>query len=189
VRALVISMTLSGCGFTASAPASDAAAIDGSPGGGSASIDAPMSAIDAPLMAIDAPAPHDCGASYVTLSGSGTSSKYKKVNTLTTWPTARAACAADTAHLVIPETLAEGMAVHAFVSPSNPSPFYWAGIEDENDDGVWKTVLGQTFASPPFQSGQPTNDDDEFYILVGSNGRFYDWYVNGGQEYACECAP
>jgi len=190
VRALVISVTITGCGFSASAPTGGPAAIDASPGGGTPSpTDAPKPAIDAPMLAIDAPAVHDCGASYMTIPNSGTSSKYRKVNTLTTWPTAKAACAADTAYLVIPETLAEGMAVFTFVDPGNNSPFYWAGIEDPNNDNVWTSVLGQTFTSPPFQTGQPTNASDESYILVGSNGRFYDWHDYGTQEYACECAP
>lgn len=145
--------------------------------------------IDAPMVIIDAPTVHDCGPSYVTVAASGTQSKYRKVNALTTWPTAKAMCVQDTAYLVIPETLTEGAAISQFVGPDSDSPYYWAGIEDPNNDNVWTTVLGQTFVSPPFQSGQPSNNTGEIYILVGTNGRFYDWVSNGAQEYACECAP
>lgn len=198
----VLLVAMAGCGFSVqtsgSQPPGDADGIDApridAPGTVSDApptmIDATPPPIDAPMPIIDAaPPPHDCGPGYVTVAGSGTLSKYKKVNALTTWPAAKAACANDTAYLMIPETLAEGMAVFGYVDPANNSPFYWAGIEDPNNDNVWTTVLGQTFANPPFQQGQPSNGPGEIYILVGANGRFYDWVSNGTQEYACECAP
>jgi hypothetical protein len=184
----VLLVVLTGCGFTTQSsggqPSNDASDTP--------LIDAAIPILDAPMQMIDAPpppVPHDCGGGYVTLGNSGTQSKYKKVNQLTTWTTAKAACANDTAYLVIPETLAEGIAVFTYVNPNNNSPYYWAGIEDPNNDSIWTTVLGTTFANPPFQSGQPSNNSGEIYILVGSNGRFYDWRQDGTQEYACECAP
>ena len=50
-------------------------------------------------------------------------------------------------------------------------------------------MLNQTFPSPPWAPGQPSNNAGENTILVASSGKFYDYLTNAPQEYACECAP
>ena len=174
------------------AATNDAAAIDASV------IDARLvdaSVIDARLVdaqQIDA-RPIDAGTpgctGYQAVTGASVTSRYRKVNTLTTWAGASSNCTSDGGFLIIPETPAEAVAIHSFVAPDADSPFYWAGISDTNLDGTWITVLGQTFANPPFASTQPNQRPGEFYILVASNGQFYDYFNNAAQEFACECVP
>lgn len=196
MRAVLVVSALVGCGFQGTSSTGAPVPGDGTITTIDAAIDAPDvpgidAAIDAPMIdaAIDAPPVHSCGTGYVAVAGSGTLSTYRKYNTNTTWQTARATCQQATAYLVIPETTAEAIAVYDFVSPANNSPFYWAGIEDADNNNVWMTVLGTPFVNPPWAQGQPSNGTGENYVLVGSSGSFYDYLGNAVQEYACECAP
>lgn len=197
MRVVLVVSALVGCGFQGTSSTGTPG-----PGDGPSTIDAAIDAIDAPDIpgidaaidapidaAIDAPPVHSCGTGYVAVAGSGTLSTYRKYTTYTTWQTAKATCEQATAHLVIPETTAEAIAVYDFISPANNSPFYWAGIEDADNNNVWMTVLGTPFVNPPWAQGQPSNGTGEIYILVGSSGLFYDYLSNAVQEYACECAP
>lgn len=183
----VLLIALVGCGFDAGTSA---------PGDGSAPVDAPPGTVDpdaAPNAIPDAAPdggtpPRSCGAAYVALPAAGTSSTYRKVNTSNSWPNARGICAADDAYLVIPETPTEALAVGAFVAPRAGSPYYWAGISRVNT--TWTTVLGAAFANPPWGTDQPNQRQGEIYVLVqASNGTFWDYFDNGSQEFACECAP
>lgn len=193
MRAIWLFVALAGCGFTGtSAGGGNPPATDGSTTvDGAQAIDAAPSTVDAPVQPPDAPpdapAANSCGSGYVTIAGAGTST-YRKVNTPAQWNTAKTDCENDGngAHLVIPTDKAEGALIYAYVNPDTDSPYFWAGIEDMNDDGVWKTVLGDTYANPPWGPSQPDNDD---CVLIGSSGSFYDWACNASQEYACECPP
>jgi hypothetical protein len=190
---LVLLIAVAGCSFQRGSQSN--AQHDASESHDGRQLDSPVLANDSTLP-IDAmkdasvmvDAPHTCPG-YAAVSGTGTASTYRKVNTGTLWTTAKTACEADGAHLVIPGTNAEARAVYTFVNPNAGSPYYWAGIEDSNFDGVWTTVLGQTFNVTPWGPSQPSHNNGEIYMLVDSMGRFYDWYFNGAQEYACECEP
>ena len=123
------------------------------------------------------------------VTGAPAGSRYRKVNTLTTWAGADADCTSDGGYLVIPGSMGEAVAIGTFVNPASTSPFYWAGIEDPERDGTWTTVLGATQTYLPWTPAQPNGRLGEIYVLVEDNGRFWDWYDNGAQEYACECNP
>ena len=123
------------------------------------------------------------------VTGAPAGSRYRKVNTLTTWAGADADCTSDGGYLVIPNTAGEASAIGTFVNPAGTSPYYWAGIEDPERDGTWTTVLGATQTFLPWAPGQPNGRLGEIYVLVEDNGRFWDWYDDGAQEYACECNP
>lgn len=179
-------VVLVGCGFQiAGTPGDGAASDDAAPGDGPRA-DGPPAPPDAPP---DAPAPRVCGAAYVAVAGAGTTSTYRKDNAGAAWTTARTSCMADGAHLMIPETLTEAMAVYAFVAPAADSPFYWIGVADPENDGSWTTVLGQLVASPPWATSQPTNAGGDDSVLVAATGRWYDYDNDAPQEYACECPP
>ena len=162
----------------------DAAAIDAPPPIDARPIDAPPP-IDA--RPIDAPPPRCVG--YQVVTGAPATSRYRKVNTLTTWAGADADCTSDGGYLVIPGSMSEAVAIGTFVNPAGTSPYYWAGIEDPERDGVWTTVLGATQTYLPWAPAQPNARAGEIYVLVEDNGRFWDWYDDGTQEYACECNP
>lgn len=179
MRVLLL-LAFAGCGFEVT--------------GGSSVVDGPATSSDAPvgdaLPPPDARLPdarplHVC-AGYVTVAGTGTASTYKKFNLGTAWPVAKARCQQDTAHLVIPETVAEATAIHTFVNPSANSPYYWAGLVRTNGGVV--DVFGAAFVDPPWASNQP-NDGPADPVLVDADGKFYDYPSSAAQEFACECAP
>lgn len=145
----------------------------------------PDAAPDAP----DAPPPKVCAAAYVAVPAAQTSSKYRRVQVQTAWLVAKADCESDGGHIVIPETQAEALAIHAFVDPLDSSPYFWAGISDPEQDGAWVTVTGVPFTTITWGDDDPDQRAGEIYALVYSDGTYFDWFDNGIQEYACECAP
>jgi hypothetical protein len=130
-----------------------------------------------------------CAAAYQPLPAAQTQSKYRRVQVQTPWLDAKADCESDGGYLVIPETTTEAVAVHAFVDPLDSSPYFWAGILDPEQDAQWMTVTGVPFTIPAWGSGDPDQRVGEIYAIVYSDGKFYDWFDYGEQEYACECAP
>lgn len=188
MRAFLLFVALGGCGFHG-APGGGDQPIDAAASSDGSLVDAPPNTVDAPLQpdaSPDAPPlPNSCGAGYATVAGAGTST-YRRVNTPATWDTATVDCADDGngAHLVIPKDKAEALLIYNFVEPDSGSPYFRAGIEDMNDDGTWTTVLGTTYANPPWAPSEPDDDD---CVLIGSTGAFYDYSCNALQEYACEC--
>ncbi len=128
-----------------------------------------------------------CAAGYVAVPAAQTTSKYRKVNVQTEWLVAKADCESDGGHLVIPETTTEAIAIHELVAPLSSSPYYWAGISDPDQDGQWMTVTNVPFPNIPWGSGDPDQRSGEIYAIVYSDGKYFDWFDYGTQEYACEC--
>ncbi|MCX5741294.1 MAG: C-type lectin domain-containing protein [Proteobacteria bacterium] len=180
---LVVVSTVGACSFHgAGVPAIDAT-VDPSNGDGAQVVDGRVVDSAAPP---DAPVPHSCGAGYVSLAGAQTTSTYKAFGGAL-WQAAKARCESDTAHLVIPETTAEAVAVYNLIDPATASPYYWAGISDQQHTNTWVTVFDQPI-SPHWGPGQPNLRPIDTYVLVSSNGDMFDWN-DAGQEFACECAP
>jgi hypothetical protein len=154
--------------------------------------DAPMAQAPdaAPDAKPDAPVtPKVCAAAYVAVPAAQTQSKYRRNQAQTAWLTAKADCASDGGHLVIPETVTEAIAVFNFIDPLDTSPYFWAGIQDPEQDGQWMTVTNVPFAAMTWGDNDPDQRAGEIYAIVGSNGMYYDWFDDGEQEYACECSP
>jgi|MudIll2142460700_1097286.scaffolds.fasta_scaffold11662_3 hypothetical protein len=145
----------------------------------------PDAAPDAPP---DAPA-KVCAAAYIAVPAAQTQSKYRRVQVQTEWLVAKADCESDGGHIVIPETTTEAMAVHAFVDPLSSSPYFWAGISDPELDGSWMTVTGVPFTAITWGDNDPDQRTGEIYAIVFSDGKYFDWFDYGTQEYACECEP
>lgn len=130
-----------------------------------------------------------CAAAYASVPAAQTTSKYRRVQVQRTWTAAKADCESDGGHLAIPETAVEAIALHAYVDPLDSSPYIWVGILDPELDGTWVTVTGQPFSAISWGTGDPDQRAGEIYSLVFSDGKFFDWFDYGTQEYACECAP
>lgn len=137
----------------------------------------------------DAPPPKVCASAYVAVPAAGTQSKYRRNQAQTPWLTAKADCASDGGHLVIPETTTEAIAVYAFIDPLDSSPYFWAGISDPELDGQWTTVTSVPFTAMVWGDNDPDQRTGEIYAIVDSSGNYYDWFDDGSQEYACECTP
>jgi hypothetical protein len=175
-RAWVSFCWIAGCAFESTGPAP--------------SVDARLPADarpDTPTILPDASAPTCAG--YLVLPEAQTTSRYRRVNAPTRWDDAKAGCEADGGHLVIPETQKEAVAVHAFVAPAAVSPYYWAGISDPERDGYWTTIKGEAFEDLDWGAGEPDRRTGEIYLLVFANGKLYDYFETGVEEYACECEP
>lgn len=182
----VVLVAVVGAGCTFEAPVANGPSLPADP-----NLDAALG-IDARLP--DAVPPPDafvnvCAAAYVTVPAAQTQSKYRRVQVQTEWLVAKADCESDGGHLVIAETAAEAIAIHALVDPLETSPYFWAGISDTERDGQWTTVLGQPFTVPSWGIDDPDQRTGEIYALIYADGTYYDWFDYGTQEYACECSP
>jgi hypothetical protein len=142
---------------------------------------------DAPMP--DAPPAKVCASSYVAVPAAQTQSRYRRVQVQTAWLDAKADCASDGGHLIIPETATEALAIHAFVDPLDSSPYFWAGISDPEQDAQWITVTGVPFTAMVWGDNDPDQRLGEIYAIVYADGTYYDWFDYGEQEYACECTP
>jgi hypothetical protein len=158
------------------------------PPGNFATPDAPQTPDAAPVTP-DAPPAQVCAAAYVSVPAAQTQSKYRRVQVQTPWLSAKANCAADGGHLVVPNTPTEATAIFAFIDPLDTSPYYWAGISDPEQDGQWMTVMGSPFTVPAWGANNPQQRVGEIYAIVYSDGSYFDWFDDGSQEYACECEP
>lgn len=151
--------------------------------------DAPKPPDAAPDAPPDAPPAKVCAAAYVSVPATQTQSKYRRVQVQTQWLTAKANCASDGGHLVVPNTATEATAIFAFVDPLDSSPYFWAGIADPEQDSQWMTVTSTPFTVPTWGASNPQQRAGEIYAIVDGLGRYYDWFDDGTQEYACECEP
>lgn len=185
MRSVSSLMLLAACGFEATlTPDGNINPTDAKPAAGDAAPGMP----GMPGMP-DAPPAKVCAASYVAVPAAQTASTYRRVQVLTGWLAAKANCAADGGQLVVPETRAEAMAIHAFVDPLDISPYFWAGISDPERDGQWITVTGAPFRVLDWGANDPDRRPGEIYARVDEDGNFYDWFDYRFQEYACECTP
>ncbi|MBA3500557.1 MAG: C-type lectin domain-containing protein [Deltaproteobacteria bacterium] len=183
MRSGALCLLVGACGFeTQVPPSSDLSNPD-------ASTKLPDAAHDAAAISIDAPPPKVCAAAYVAVPPTQTQSKYRRIQVQTAWLTAKADCESDGGHMIIAETATEAIAIHAFVDPLDSSPYCWVGILDPERDGQWKTVTNKPFTVPSWGANNPQQRAGEIYALVYSDGKYFDWFDDGAQEYACECEP
>ena len=155
----------------------------------------PGPVIDAAPDEIDAGPPDAdrCPAGYVQLSMSHPH-RYKVVDTLVTWATARDACAAEGAYLAIPDNDEEAAAIAVHDEG-------WIGLTDVAAEGMWVTVRGQFAPYLSWAPGEPDDDTTEeptgqdcanLYGTMGTDfARFDDTYCTMVRvhAYVCECEP
>ncbi len=137
----------------------------------------------------DAPPPNMCAAAYIAVPAAQTQSKYRRVQVPKLWTTAKADCASDGGHLVVPNTITEATAIFAFIDPLDTDPYYWAGITDPEQDAQWVTVMGGSFNVPTWGDNDPDQRLGEIYAMIDSSGSYFDYFDDATQEYACECEP
>ena len=90
---------------------------------------------------------------------------------------------------MIPNTATEAIAIFNFIDPLDTSPYFWAGIQDPELDGQWMTVTNVPFTAMTWGDNDPDQRTGEIYAIVAGDGKYYDWFDDGEQEYACECTP
>lgn len=94
-------------------------------------------------------------------------SYYRSTGSMT-WTDARQACINMGGHLVTSTSLAENNFLF------NLWPNGWIGLTDEQTEGVWKWVTGETYSWSYWNSGEPNNAGNEDYIQFVGGGRWND---------------
>jgi Lectin C-type domain len=157
---------LAGCAFSASTSESpDAADID-------ARIDA----------RVDAP-PQAC-AGYVTVPGAPATSRYRLLDRARAVADLTAQCAADGAHLVVIDDMAEFNAVGAVAI--RLGGFFWVGVGDAAVEGKWMTAKGAPATFLPWDRTQPNGLLTENCVLQGPSA-FFDFRCSSSYPSVCEC--
>jgi hypothetical protein len=143
--------------------------------------------VDAPLVDTS---PGSCPAGFATLPAVATH-MYKTIAT-GDWPSQKAACEAlgTGVYLAVPDDMTE---LQALVSAAAASPV-WVGIDD-SQEGVYKTVRGQTFSdtSPLWDNNEPNNQpisgggQADCVAAVESSKRLVDDDCDQTWVAVCEC--
>jgi hypothetical protein len=94
-------------------------------------------------------------------------SYYRSTGSMT-WTDARQACINMGGHLVTSTSLAENNFLFSLW------PNGWIGLTDEQTEGVWRWVTGETYSWSYWNSGEPNNAGNEDYIQFVGGGRWND---------------
>jgi hypothetical protein len=175
-RVAVLILLTAGCKFDppASLPISDGAMTgDGAGGDGQgdgAAIDGAPTDARPPDASVDAPA---CPATYTAATSS---TRYRFVESITTWLGAEQDCEDDGfgTHLMVIDETAEEDLVDALSNASRT----WIGASDRANEGTWRWVTGASSAS----LGSTPNVDCGYYYLHPTDG------TPGPQEADCDTA-
>ena len=94
-------------------------------------------------------------------------SYYRSTGSMT-WTDARQACINMGGHLVTSTSLAENNFLFSLW------PNGWIGLTDEQTEGVWKWVTGESYSWSYWNAGEPNNAGNEDYIQFVGGGRWND---------------
>jgi hypothetical protein len=154
---------------------------DGGPG------DGPPIGGDGPMT--DGPGAGPCMTSgaYAAIPSVPNGHTYRVLTLAATWQQQRDKCAADSAHLAIPEDTTElaGMLVLG-------GSQLWVGITDLALENTFVTVLGPPATFLPWANGQPDNKpqpDADCAQADPTDQRLYDEKCGGAYRAVCECVP
>lgn len=121
----------------------------------------------------------DCQTNTDYISLGAFPSRYRSVAVDMPWAEAALACTGDGAHLAVPDSLAEAIAIGGQGD--------WVGITDVATEGAWLTI----FDAPPtylqFQAGQPDGGDGEDCLRLENSGELQDRSCNDARDFVCEC--
>jgi len=117
--------------------------------------------------------PNISGYTYV---GSHDASCYYISNSTSSWTTARSNATAAGGHLVTLTSAAEDNAVFAML-PNSSSTSYHIGLTDEDWEGEWKWVTGETFSYENWSPGEPNSwggNEDHVMYYASTPGLWHD---------------
>jgi hypothetical protein len=107
-------------------------------------------------------------------------SVYAVVNSELTWAEAKADAEMRGGHLVTVTSEEEHLQILEQIGlGALESAHLWIGATDEEEEGVWKWVTGETFDYARWESSQPDNNDSEAHYAFyyqGTTGEWYDGY-------------
>lgn len=185
MRAAVVLALVAACSFHNN---QGAGTTDGS------TVDTSHDPIDAAIDAHPIDAAPLCPGNYAQVAGAPPTSKYRLFSYnaqlddhTSSWTDAKQTCATDGTHLIIVETAAEATAIGGALHYAPQSPFFWEGVTDAAQEGVWKTVLGSDATYLPWAPGQPNGGAASNCALFGTDGALSDFTCSGVEPFACEC--
>lgn len=147
---------------------SDTPPFDGPPDSDAAVFD---SAPDSP--------PASCQDNPLYVSIGAFPSRYRSMSSPRSWSDATTECGNDGAHLAVPDSMAEAIAIGDLGD--------WVGITDAATEGVWLTIFDVAPVYLQFEAGQPDGGNSEDCLRVGGSGDFEDRECGDARDFVCEC--
>ncbi len=102
---------------------------------------------------------------------------YKWVASSGTWGTAKSGASALGGYLASVTSASEQSFIVGSVAQSNTA--FWIGGTDEQTEGTWTWVNGDSFGYTNWNSGEPNNSGNEDYLMMNTNGTWNDWNASG----------
>ena len=138
---------------------------------------------DAGIVDAAPPSPPDatpCPSDYGPDPASGHAYRLRRPRL--SWPDAEAACEEDGFHLVVIDDAAE----LAIVDQISDVQFAWIGVNDQETEGAFVTVIGEPATFLPWNVGEPNDVDNEDCVeLLGD--KLNDRSCEIRRAYVCEC--
>ncbi len=109
------------------------------------------------------------GHAYVTL-----------VEGISDWHNAKEICERMGGHLATITSEGEQNAVFNLANMSDPNDLWWLGASDEETEGTWKWVTGESFSYTNWNTNQPdnavirTHEGEDYLHMYGDNGKWND---------------
>lgn len=111
------------------------------------------------------------------------------------WHDAEGICEKLGGHLATITSEDEQNAVYDLVNSSNSEKLWWIGATDEENEGIWKWVTGESFSYTNWQANQPddyisyTSEGESFLHMYGSDGEWNDVDGIANDIYLVQYAP
>jgi hypothetical protein len=126
------------------------------------------------------------GALFMSLISLNATS-YEIVEGTFTWHQAKSDAEAKGGHLATITNEAEQQVINKLM-PDLDATYYWLGGSDEDEEGNWRWVTGETFSFLNWDKGFPDNAGNEDYLIIKAkpnytwgdvNAAFWSGYVKG----------
>jgi len=91
---------------------------------------------------------------------------YERIDNQMTWSEAKTYCQSKGGYLATITSQDENDFIYQFIY-QNSDDIYWLGGTDENTEGVWKWVTGETWSYTNWILGEPNNSGNEDHLTLG----------------------
>jgi len=107
---------------------------------------------------------------------------YQRFDRAFTWSESKAYCESLSAHLATITSAGENTFIHSNLLPKNSTSYYYhIGGSDAVQEGTWKWITGEPWSYNNWYSGQPSNENDENYLVINDSlGSWFDTGNNWG---------
>ncbi|PSN42771.1 hypothetical protein C0J52_20976 [Blattella germanica] len=105
---------------------------------------------------------------------------------------AKQLCEDEGSHLVVVNSDEEAKALNAYIDRVGIRGWYWAGFDDKDEEGVYKTIYNKTIQDTGFSTVYPNefkgkrNENCGIYLYFGNNYGLGDYNCNSTIWQICE---